>query len=346
MKVKLYIEKILKIGIGVFGFALISAAAAAQDGAGIHDTRQWGGFEMAKEGFKDAVDSAQWLRARAQGGLKMTRDDLHNAREAYREMLKNAPARLISSGVASWLEQAEERYAAAKEIAELYRDIAKLQTQQGVDKLTYAAQNLKYAHLSFDRETGHYRGTESLDRETEHSMFEALGENGSLSKGASNEKGARGVESKTAHFKLSEALWKSSEVASEHGASEFIMDKLNVFENGATFQFAKEDYFDDFKEKYENGTENDVAKDILRDNNNKESKIERIALAAERSERRRAEKEDRKAERNDDKVEKAEVKEEKKAEKEEQKAEDKAEKDDNDKKGKDNSDADGGKKGK
>lgn len=174
---------------------------------------------------------------------------------------------------------------------------------------------------------------------TEDALFEALGEEGSLSGGSSDDKGARGVESKAVHFKLSEALWKSSEVASEHAASGFMMDKLDVFENGGTFQFAQEDYFDDFKENYEKGTTEDkVAKDILRDN--EESKIERIAAAAERGERRRAEK----AERNEDKVEKAEVKEEKKVEKAEAKVEvkeeAKVEEEEKDKK----DDGDGGKK--
>ena len=165
---------------------------------------------------------------------------------------------------------------------------------------------------------------------TEDSLFEALSEGGSLNGSpTSDEKGRRGIETRALEMRLSVTLWNSSEAASEDAVSQFIRDKIDLFknENSSDLRFAKEDYFDDFKEKYEKGNEDKVARDILKEKENKESKIERIALAAERGEGRRAEK----AERNEDK--KAEVKEEKKAEKEDN---------DNDKK----DDDDGGKKGK
>ncbi|MEK7790483.1 MAG: hypothetical protein AAB309_02530, partial [Deltaproteobacteria bacterium] len=160
---------------------------------------------------------------------------------------------------------------------------------------------------------------------TEDSLFEALSEGGSLNGSpTSDEKGRRGIETRALEMRLSETLWNSSEAASEDAVSQFIRDKIDLFknENSSDLRFAKEDYFDDFKEKYEKGNEDKVARDILKEN--KESKIERIALAAERGEGRRAEK----AERNEDKkAEKAEVKEDKKAEVKEEK---KAEKKDND----------------
>jgi len=170
----------------------------------------------------------------------------------------------------------------------------------------------------------------------EHPFFEALGESGSLSNVAPNEESGLGVESKTLGLKLSESLWKSSEVASEHSASEFMMDKIGVFNNENTdkLKFAKEDYFDDFREKHEKNTEDKVAQAII--NETRETKIERIASAAERREGRRAEKVEKSEEKAAVKAEKAEAKAEKKAKKDAEK-DDKKDKDDDD---------DGGKKGK
>lgn len=168
---------------------------------------------------------------------------------------------------------------------------------------------------------------------TEQSFFEALGEQGSLATGSSDEKGARGVYGRALGLKLSETLWKSSEGASEDAAATFIRDKIDVFnnENNREFKFAKEDYFDDFADRQEKGATDKVAQDVL--DRNREDKIERIASAAERREERRAEK----AAKNE---EKAEVKAEKRAEKEEAKQEKDDKKDD----AKDDG-TDGGKKG-
>ncbi len=185
-------------------------------------------------------------------------------------------------------------------------------------------------------------------QKTEAAMFEAFGSKGSFSALSHTDvkefripsKETQNVEVRAFNFKFSDLLWKMSERESQKDASEFIMNKLNVFENTRSevehtfkehkdredafgedkkgdhkffskeiFKNFKEDYFSDFKE-YEK-----VAFIERLDKNN--DKIERIARSIEKTES----KSDNKA---DNKAASSETKSENKTASSETKSEDKA----------------------
>lgn len=100
------------------------------------DERLINGIAVAKEGLKDAIDSAQMQRERARLGVQAAKQDLKNARESLREIMKYTPERAESSGAKAWVDTATERYDAAKDTAQLIRQISRIEVQKAAEKFS------------------------------------------------------------------------------------------------------------------------------------------------------------------------------------------------------------------